>query len=54
MQYEMPLTSNIDSFRHFGNTFTFCFTTLVYQITDDYCAGSDPSERCYRCHVYSM
>ena len=31
--------SNIDFFRHFGNTFVFYVTTSVYQITEDY-AGS--------------
>ena len=31
-------TSNIDFFRHFGNTFIFCITTLVYWTTEN-CAG---------------
>ena len=35
--------SNIDFVRHFGNTFIFCVTTLVYQTTGD-CAGSGGSE----------
>ena len=37
------ISSNIELFRHFGNTFIFCATSWVYQTTEDW-AGSGASE----------
>ena len=38
--------SNIIFFRHFGNTFIFCVTTLVYQTSEDYPGSEERSHRC--------
>ena len=45
------IASSIEFFRHFGNTFIFCVTTLAYRTIDD-CAGSGAcEERSHRCII---